>query len=1250
MMNPLLDNEFINDLITEKQREVFIKIIALNFNENPIEEITGHVTQGSISVDGASAIRRTCSLSMVAQDLNINDYYWGLNTKVQIEIGLSNFINLNYPDIIWFKQGIFILTSFNTSQAINGWNVSLQGKDKMCLLNGDIGGTISALSWDFGSIQEEDIDNDGNGLGTYSKKDFLLKDIIIEAVHEFAKEPYRNIIVNDLDDVGLELMEYRGDTAIYFLVNLLTNEVDNYRFADDITGYYYEKDGENIEVSLNNIPYYDERITLDFGKQLFIPTTVYAIDAEEKIPYSVIKVTYGDVVGYRITNLTYAGDLIASVGNAITSAVLDKIKNQLGDFEYFYNVDGQFIFQRKKTYINTSFNNLKRNENNENYADNAMYTSSFVFSFENSNLITAFQNNPDLNNIKNDYSIWGTRKSSYTGTEIPVHLRYAIDTKPIEYTTYEGITYTVYTLDEYLENSAEVIKVKQEIEESLKEMNNYKKPINPNGLPDDWWDILEWAKFYEILYGEHPTGRIGDYANAGNGGANVPKTDLVKYFPLKERPSTSELYFQSNPIYIFDVDYIQGKSYIGYTGHGTGCNHPYSYFTQRAYSGVGTSYIYKPTIPSVLAEKKYEEYLEKIYKEIDEGNMRCSCDWRELIYQMARDNSLYGHNDDFEATIIKNNGDLYPNGETGYEQYYVDIYSFWRDLYNPDPDYFNANEFYIELPKAQVKANWQKYVDTQKLYFKRDNQYILVTNEKIVESYPGPDGSTILFRNVPKYKFNNALTYYTDKDNVTCYQYDSISNPPYQALKYYDNILTVKNIPKNVQLCYPNFNRVGDTDIAFYPYHVNESNLYIRGLANNLSGYSITDKFFYYENGAYLELKANENNLFVIDVNKDYYTYQGYKAVAKIRPGYDYYVRSGTAAYGYKYTYVFTIKYGEVYTSYENTSEFLAGNTYIEQSTGKVFTIPLQTLYIIKGNDGYAPTIPAGTFPSGYYFYLDSETGEYKAYPGENLAVLGTMNYYYTPATANNLTSGTAYKRNPVTGEFEEIQALFTFDVKGQYFTYDGQDFTRYEHRIVKPKGTVVRLEDGTTTTLKGQYYSSNNFNEFGWTCDLDSPELLNFWFDFLDTEGELGKYSVQRIGSRPKSENNSDVTAIYYRETPTVIFVGPEDDIEEQKSQKPGYTFVRCPDYVEELFTISCQRKSAKDTVDSLLYNHTYCTETITLTTLPVYHLLPNTRIFVYDEKSGINGEYIVSKFTIPLAYNGTMSITATKAVERLF
>jgi hypothetical protein len=49
------------------------------------------------------------------------------------------------------------------------------------------------------------------------------------------------------------------------------------------------------------------------------------------------------------------------------------------------------------------------------------------------------------------------------------------------------------------------------------------------------------------------------------------------------------------------------------------------------------------------------------------------------------------------------------------------------------------------------------------------------------------------------------------------------------------------------------------------------------------------------------------------------------------------------------------------------------------------------------------------------------------------------------------------------------------------------------------------------------------------------NPSNLYFWFDFLDTEGELGKYSVNKIGSRSKVINEPAIKSIYYKETPEV-------------------------------------------------------------------------------------------------------------------
>jgi hypothetical protein len=58
----------------------------------------------------------------------------------------------------------------------------------------------------------------------------------------------------------------------------------------------------------------------------------------------------------------------------------------------------------------------------------------------------------------------------------------------------------------------------------------------------------------------------------------------------------------------------------------------------------------------------------------------------------------------------------------------------------------------------------------------------------------------------------------------------------------------------------------------------------------------------------------------------------------------------------------------------------------------------------------------------------------------------------------------------------------------------------------------------------------------------------------------------------------------------------------------------------------------SIKDKLNILINEHTYYTESVTITTIPIYYLEPNTRISIVDEVTGINGEYLVSKITVPL------------------
>ena len=702
----LLDEHFLNEMAEQKQRDIYARIISLDMDENPIEQIEGKITTGSINVDGGSAVRRTCSLTMVSQEVNITDYYWGVKTKFKLEIGLKNKINKKYPNIIWYPQGIYVITTFNTSLSTNNCTISIQGKDKMCLLNGDISGQMYA-SIDFGTeeviktemntvdfsyavnsaqimsqaiqkyyicdlnrsdseppIKKGDsnyvfikksndknnndniktydynqeneqyefnnqnkgkynlykiiknpneifksitfnkdnpykpnkyyvkdtsssntttssqnyynIDTTNKGQGfpylvshyqlkniynkndNYTKEKIPISKIIREAVHTYGKEPYHNIIINDLDNYGLEQLTYKGDITLYALkdsseeftqlvrkgaistLDKIINNTSNFQFEP-----------RNSEINNNATKIYYNTTNKTFS----------STNSGNDISYTVAKFEYGDDIGYRLTDLVYTGDLVSNVGDSLTS-VLDKIKTMLGDFEYFYDLEGHFIFQRKKTYINVSWNTMIDNKD-EKYFTFANDESKFSFNFEGNRLISAIQNSPKITNLRNDFSVWGKRKST-SGADINIHMRYAIDKKPVYYKALDGKEY--YTSQYINANEQYVV---------------------------DWREI----------------------------------------------------------IYQMALDYFAGQ----------GCS---------------------PTNPVFLSNSNY--FLE---------------DPDQFLYEVGQRNPEY-----------------YPTGYTGYEQYYTDMQGFWRQLYNPEyvpeVEYENGHYNNKNWTDSVVKKTIYEYYST----------------------------------------------------------------------------------------------------------------------------------------------------------------------------------------------------------------------------------------------------------------------------------------------------------------------------------------------------------------------------------------------------------------------------------------------------------------------------------------------------------------------------------------------------------
>ena len=1139
--DPMLDSDFLTQLTMEKEREIYAKVVALDIDENPIEEIQGRVTQGSVPVDGNSIVRRTCSLTMVAHEMNINDYIWGLETKIKLFIGLRNKLNSNYPPIIWFKMGTFVLTSFSNSISSSGHTISLQGKDKMCLLNGDVGGTLTALSYDFGTVKVI------NKSGYSYTEQIPIKQIIKSAVHEYANEPFHNIILNDLDDCGLELIEYRGDSPLYFVYSPATQEVSN-MVLNQQQKYYIKGIGE---LSLEEIERQNaEDIAADMAPRFVFKTLTEDMDltveqtptefyggADEKGnrqgPYNLIKITKGMTCGYRTCELVYAGKLTASAGEAITS-ILTKIVNMLGNYEYFYNLDGQFVFQRKRTYVNTSWNNMVNN-GEENWVENAAYTSSYTFSFEDGTLITSYQNAPNLANLKNDFSIWGTR-SGVNGAQIPVHLRYAIDNKPTYYTSFDRVTYTTKTEEE--------VEWDKKYADYDLPATGYKKEPSRFGLSEDWWEVRDWAKAWIFSgYPEPPSEWLGKYcpikAYVYNSKYDPPSlsgnNELV---PIEDRYWQQWNIADDRVIRTDDIIFKPDGTY--WSSHGS-CAHSYTewlnYFAEGGWYEGGYAYFYKPQVPA-------DENINGGEGLLLGDQIKYSCDWRELIYRMAIDYKKHAdkdpnpndendiNRDNFLMKVKELNPSFYPNGYTGYEQYYTDMEAFWRQLY--DPDYTTSYDV--------ISLSQRRYTEEGKLGgFFYDAPIYSQCNEED--------------------PFFSETMYYLLQDGEYVAQTGLLQTEygknPTQYYRITDTKIQPVPLIKEPYTSKPNsyWKRTGNgyqkaTNVTYQKYSSLAMDLYLR-----ISEYSyfpcVTIKPFVAGKLYFEKVENGEDFKPVPTLKEDLYL---------ARPGY-YYERVIVGG---------QIKFSNctVVQPYDSEREYFKRVTAVDGSYVYQKVDPKILIEEAYNNEG---------FNNPYYYAV--------------------INYSYIPCV---------HPKN-------DYDPNCTYYVEGlKEYELDPESPNLYWNKQVQ-----------------------------------NSPESLNFWFDFLDTYGELSQYSVANVGDRPKAVNDSNVKAIYFRETPGVIFVEDLNNIDEKKS---GYTYAQLPQHLEYLFSISGQGKSAKDVLDNYLYTYSYCTESITINAIPVYHLEPNTRIFVRDDRCGINGEYIVTKINYPLDASGTMSINATKVVDRIY
>lgn len=503
MKNYYIDKDFLQALFMQESKSVFARVTLLNFiDESPVEQIEGSVQDGgSISVDGVSALRRQFNLTLLTNITDINDKLWGLRNKIKLEIGISNSVNSDYPSVCWFLQGIYVITAFSLSISTNSATISISGKDKMCLLDGSVAGVLStALIHSDTSRQAEPI-----------------KKVIKELLHRQAQEEYTNINVDDVDETAKEEIKYKGEKPLYVFKNVKTNICDDCtldgRKTVWVNGNAYSVQKEDV---IKYEPIFDVENT-DNPTQI----TFQQFSSEY---YTVLKLENGDKCGYRPTDLIYPGKLENAAGETITS-VLDKIKNQFTDYEYYYDIYGRFVFGKVKNYVYKTWNNIITDSMGQISINPAAFASRAQYELNDDKMVTSIGLTLDIVNLKNDFVVWGEHKD----TKLPLHMHIALDKKPVEYRKF-GI------------NRADIEDMKSEglDTSSIGPRGNVLYTTNPNessaganycdwrhviyAMAEDYYQFGQWSKFRKAV-------QQGNDWVTGITGYEQYYTDIYNYWP-----------------------------------------------------------------------------------------------------------------------------------------------------------------------------------------------------------------------------------------------------------------------------------------------------------------------------------------------------------------------------------------------------------------------------------------------------------------------------------------------------------------------------------------------------------------------------------------------------------------------------------------------------------------------------------------------------------------------------------------------
>ena len=1105
MREYLTDSKFLSMLDEMRIKKHYAKITVLSFvDEKPLREIQGIATAGSVTVNGQAALRRTISLTVSGieneNDINNIENIISINKKVKIEVGLENPFEdyKDYGDIIWFPLGTYVINQATTSTTASSANISISGKDKMCMLDGTCGGTLpSAVT--FHETQHED-DN-----GDIFIEQVPIFTIIKECVTHFGKEPEQNVIINDVDMTAKLSTKYVGQNPIWF-----------------------SKDYKSFVISEN---------------------------APEDENFLQHKFIYGQDVGYQETDFTYPGELVFSAGDTVTS-VLDKIIESLGNYEYFYDLDGHFIFQQKKNYLNYYYTPIT--QINDNYYIKAFSDSKYYYTFIDAKDALSYYNSPKYENIKNDFIVWGD-KTNANGVTKTIQYHLAIDEKPqidlanqYMWDVTRGNGDHAYYLFEYEKNNynqtpeqkaIEIIYTENhsEITDSLIE-TAIKKDITNNILQNySFYNGDQFILYYKVIF-----------------------SDQIRYYKvvLLNREIIDFIYLEDLTD-IIDFTYLAFGVYPKKDEEDASDDNSSSDNEPIDRPG-------KPNTPDLDPGFGIPDSWHR-------GTQKDKQNQLDPDFSVDPDGSAKPPNDSDDkkddTTKVKNK-----------EFYLVQK----RIIDNVDVlGYYNKKGEWIQIFELSEKLN---LTNINNLINKVKQNYYLkiikdINFDEINKEY---DFNFINQNNVLLVSSTGLLIYklnsYDSKGNKQEYNY-SIPDS-YSAIKDLENKTLIseeehKELVK-VLLEYYKTNKddlIDDITLIYNYTDINDISSDNSSGSDNKKGSDLLLPFLDPVEGKKDQLKVlkdQEDIIKKIFILRDNGNYTLNEIIEEITNAYN-----------------------------SNVIDF---SILPENSKIKIIT--------------YTPKEPEFDYEDNFYFTL-----------------IGTPCHEWR----------------------EELfrQALLNSENGSQKGDYDDELLAKIDNEYLWRKQLFDPQNETWHEEWNNQIDSANSNEEKidtwdGWNPAIYiDPSLVTYWLDFIDADQLVSKYSVNKIGRRTKALTKTNMSLLYKLNVPDVIFfenTGEADLIQKiEEYTLEGQAYCALKPGQMKLFSSSGTGSTAFDYIREMLYQYLIYNLTVTINCAPRYYLEPNNLIYIDDKKSNIKGEFVITQYTLPLTYNGNMSITTNEALTRV-